>query len=333
LVGRALPLFAGLMIVGIVVLSYSVALLIPGQVGGNPIFESTVKGAKEMAQKLGIDLKVVEAGYNMSRWGSILMGLSATGKYDLIITLTEGMPENVEKSARMFPRIKYAIIDGVSRSKLPNVFSIGFRDEEMSFLAGYFAGLVTTSSMENSNSDLKVGLIAGDIYPTMMRKIKPGFENGAKAVNEEIKVLFSVVGSWHDPKKGEELAEMMFKEGVDVVFMVAGGSNAGIIRKAEDMKKYLIGVDANIIHLSPNTILACVLKRCDLAVKYIMEKAYEGKLKFGTFEIWGVKEGAIDFTFDDPNYLRNVPNDIRVKMKGIYEELKKGSISPLGSSK
>ena len=95
------------------------------------------------------------------------------------------------------------------------------------------------------------------------------------------------------------------------------------------MGKYLIGVDANIIHISPKTILACVLKRCDLAVESIIKRACEGKLRFGSFDIWGIREGVIDFTFDDPNYLKNVPQGIRDEMRKIYTELKEGVISPL----
>jgi len=45
--------------------------------------------------------------------------------------------------------------------------------------------------------------------------------------------------------------------------------------------------------------------------------------------VWGVREGMIGFTFDDPNYIKNVPEEIKSEMLRVYEKLKEGSIQPL----
>lgn len=311
-----------------VALSYSVAIMITGEVGGNPIYEMMVNGAKAAAEEMGFELKIVEGGYNPAKWEPNLISLAATRKYDLIVTFTEGMPRSVEKVAKMFPKQKIALLDGIA-PLLPNVFSLGFKDEEMCYLAGYFAGLITTSNLPNANSSLKVGLLAGDIYPAMTDRMKPAYTNGAKAVNPNIEVVFSAAGTWSDPNKGKELAQAQFDQGVDIILIIAGGTGVGAIQEAVERDKYIIGVDSNIIHFAPGTILACTLKHADIAIKDVLIRACKGELKFGAAERWGIKEGVIDFTFDDPYYIQLIPKEIRDKMLEIFNAIKNGEIDPL----
>lgn len=308
--------------------AFSVALLITGEVVGNAIYEMMVDGARRAAQDFGIDVKVIEGGYNPARWATLLVSLAASKSYDLIITFTEGMPKNVENAARTFPNQKFVLMDALAPA-LPNVYSVAFRDEEMAYLAGYFAAMVTKSDMRGANELLKIGMIAGDVYPAMMEKMKPAYEKGARDVDPNVEVLFSVVGSWADPNKGAELAQAQYEQGVDVIFLVAGGSGMGAVRKAREMGRYVIGVDSNYIDKDPQVILACALKHANKAIYEVLARAVRNELRFGTNEVWGIREGMIGFTFDDPNYIKNVPQHIRDEMLRVYEKLKEGSIRPL----
>src|SRR6056297_1261895 len=141
-------------------LAFNVALMITGEVGGNPIYEMMVAGSKRSAEENGYDVKIVEGGYNASRWEQTLISLVATMQYDVVVTFTEGMPKSVERAATMFPSQKLILMDGLA-PEIDNVFSLGFKDEEMSYLAGYFAGLVTTSEMDNANEQRKSPSLPG----------------------------------------------------------------------------------------------------------------------------------------------------------------------------
>jgi simple sugar transport system substrate-binding protein/basic membrane protein A len=308
--------------------AYSIALLITGEVAGNAIYEMMVAGARRASQDFGFDVKIIEGGYNPARWVTLLTSLAASKSYDLIVTFTEGMPKNVENTAKAFPNQKFILMDALA-PVLPNVYSLAFKDEEMAYLAGYFAALVTKSDMPRANEQLKIGMIAGDVYPAMMEKMKPAYEKGAKDVDPNVQVFFSVVGSWADPSKGAELAQVQYEQGVDIIFLVAGGSGMGAVRKAREMGRYVIGVDSNYIDKDPEVILACALKHADKAIYEVLSKAVKNQLKFGTREVWGVREGMIGFTFDDPNYIKNVPEEIKSEMLRVYEKLKEGSIQPL----
>jgi len=64
-------------------------------------------------------------------------------------------------------------------------------------------------------------------------------------------------------------------------------------------------------------------------IKNILLRAYRNTLPFGTEEIVGAKEGVISFTFEDPNYKKNVPEKIQVAMLECYKRLQNGEINPL----
>jgi len=279
---------------------YSVGILIPGEIGGNPIYELVAAGAKK-AEEAGIKLKLVEGGYNPGKWEPLLRSMAASKRYDLLITLT-----------------------------VKNVYSIGFHDEEMSFLAGIFAGLITRSELPGANPEHVVGLIAGDTYPAMTNKMKPAYERGVKLVTPDARVLFSVAGSWADPTKGKELAAKQLDEGADIILSIAGGTGIGIIDEATRRGTYVIGVDSNIIPFSPGTILACALKHIDRVVYDTIIKASEGKLTYGKNIRVGVPEGVIGFTFDDENYKKYVPEWIQEIVKAYYILLKYSLINALG---
>ncbi|MBO8166183.1 MAG: BMP family ABC transporter substrate-binding protein [Kosmotoga sp.] len=308
---------------------YSVGILIPGEIGGNPIYELVAAGAKK-AEEAGIKLKLVEGGYNPGKWEPLLRSMAASKRYDLLITLTEGMPDPVKKVATEFPEQKIALLDGVLNVEVKNVYSIGFHDEEMSFLAGIFAGLITRSELPGANPEHVVGLIAGDTYPAMTNKMKPAYERGVKLVTPDARVLFSVAGSWADPTKGKELAAKQLDEGADIILSIAGGTGIGIIDEATRRGTYVIGVDSNIIPFSPGTILACALKHIDRVVYDTIIKASEGKLTYGKNIRVGVPEGVIGFTFDDENYKKYVPKWIQEIVKAYYILLKYSLINALG---
>lgn len=300
---------------------FSVGILITGEIGGNAIYELVQKGALGMASE-EIEIKIVEGGYNQSKWESMLVSLAALGKYDLLMTFTEGMPASVMRVAQMFPNQKFALLDGIIEEPLPNTYSAAFRDNEMTFLAGIFAGLVTSSDLSGANEENVVGLIAGDTYPAMTNIMRPYFELGVATVNPSAKVLFGVVGSWSDPSRGRELAAKQFDAGADIILSIAGGSGVGVIEEASVRGRYVITVDSNLIPLNPKVILASFLKHIDRLVSETIAKAKAGELLFGSSERVGIAEGMIDYTHDDPYFLSNVPAEIRAELAKWFEVLK-----------
>jgi basic membrane protein A len=229
-----------------------------------------------------------------------------------IVAIGFSQGSTIEKVAKDFPKLQFAIIDSVVT--LPNVQSIVFKEHEGSFLVGMMAALASKSG--------KVGFIGGMDIP-LIRKFQCGYEQGAKYANPKVDVVGNMTGTtpaaWNDPARGTELAKAQFAGGVDVVFAAAGGTGTGVYQAAKDAGKLAIGVDSNQNHLHPGTMLTSMVKRVDVAVY----NAFKG-VKPGTSAL-GLKEGGVDYALDDNN-AKLVSAEMKKKVDAAKADIIAGKI-------
>ena len=231
---------------------------------------------------------------------------------DPIVGIGFSQGSSMEKVAKDFPKLKFAIIDSVV--KLPNVQSIVFAEHEGSFLVGMMAAM--------SSKTGKVGFVGGMDIP-LIRKFQCGYEQGAKYANPGVQVSGNMTGTtpaaWNDPARGAELAKAQFAAGVDVVFAAAGGTGIGVYQAAKDAGKLAIGVDSNQNHIQPGTMLTSMVKRVDVAVY----NAFKG-VKPGLTSL-GLKEGGVDYALDEHN-AKLVSADMRKKVDAAKADIIAGKI-------
>ncbi len=218
----------------------------------------------------------------------------------------------IEKVAKDFPKLQFAIIDSVV--KLPNVESVVFKEQEGSFLVGMMAALASKTG--------KVGFIGGMDIP-LIRKFQCGYEQGAKYANPKVEVTSNMTGTtpsaWNDPTRGGELAKAQFAKGVDVVFAAAGGTGVGVYQAAKDGAKLAIGVDSNQNHMHPGTMLTSMVKRVDVAVYKLMKQTTPGVSNLG------LKEGGVDYALDQHNE-KLVSADMKKKVDAAKADIIAGKI-------
>lgn len=205
-----------------------------------------------------------------------------------IVAVGFAQGSSVEKAAKEFPKLQFAIIDFVVG--LPNVQSIVFKEHEGSFLVGMMAAMASKSG--------KVGFIGGMDIP-LIRKFQCGFEQGVRHANAKAEVFANMTGTtpsaWNDPTRGGELAKAQFAKGADVIFAAAGGTGVGVYQAAKDAGKLAIGVDSNQNHLHPGTMLTSMVKRVDVAVYNAFKGTQPGVTSLG------LKEGGVDYALDQHN--------------------------------
>ena len=134
-----------------------------------------------------------------------------------IIGIGFGQASSIEKIAKEFPKLQFAIIDMVVN--LPNVQSVVFKEHEGSFLVGAMAAMASKSG--------KVGFVGGMDIP-LIRKFQCGYEQGAKYVNPKAEVFANMTGTTgaacSDPARGGELAKAQFAKGADVAGYSGGAA-------------------------------------------------------------------------------------------------------------
>jgi basic membrane protein A and related proteins len=213
--------------------------------------------------------------------------------YSPIIAAGFAQAAAVEKVAKEFPELKFAIVDMVV--DLPNVQSIVFKEHEGSYLVGMMAGMASKTGT--------VSFVGGMDIP-IIRKFECGYAQGVKAANPNAKVIQNMTGdtgaAWNDPVKGGEITKSQISQGSDVVYAAAGGTGLGVLQAAADSKILSIGVDANQNHLHPGQVLTSMMKRVDVAVYNVMKSGKDGTFKPG-IQVLGLAEGGVGYAMDDNN--------------------------------
>jgi basic membrane protein A len=229
-----------------------------------------------------------------------------------IIAMSFSQASAIEKVAKEFPKLQFAIIDDVV--KLPNVQSFVFKEHEGSFLVGLMAASASKTG--------KVGFVGGMDIP-LIRKFQCGYEQGAKFANPKAEVFANMTGTtgaaWNDPARGGELAKAQFSKGADVVFAAAGGTGIGVYQAAKDGGKLAIGVDSNQNHLHPGTMLTSMLKRVDVAVYNVSKKFTPG------VSVLGLKEDGVGYAMD-ANNAKLVTADMKKKVDAAKADIISGKI-------
>ena len=218
----------------------------------------------------------------------------------------------IEKIAKEFPKLNFAIVDFVVKE--PNVQSVVFKEHEGSFLVGMMAAQASKTG--------KVGFVGGMDIP-LIRRFQCGYEQGAKFSNPKVETFANMTGTtgaaWNDPARGGELAKAQMAKGADVIFAAAGGTGMGVYQAAKDEKKLAIGVDSNQNHIQPGTMLTSMLKKVDVAVYNVMKKHEPG------MTVLGLKEGGVDYAMDTNND-KLVSADMRKKVDAAKADIISGKI-------
>lgn len=245
----------------------------------------------------------------------------AERNYDLIIGIGFAQTPIIELVAKDYPNIRFAIVDGVS--DLPNVASLVFKEHEGSYLVGMLAAKTSKTGTIGFLGGMDIGLI---------HRFKGGYEEGAKAVNPNIRVIPNYVGvtdaAWNNPGKGKEIALAQISKGADVIFTAAGNSGLGAFDAVEQAGKqegrathFVIGVDANQNMVKPGFVLTSMVKRVDNAVYAIIQDVVNGQFKTG-FHVYGLNEDGVGYAMDENNKALITPEMIQQ-----VEEAKKKIIS------
>ena len=276
---------------------------------------SAWRGLDDAKKQLGIDGKFVEAMDDNAYEPAIRT--FARKKFDLIIAVGFGQAEAISRVAADFPDRRFALVDAVS--PLPNVRSLVFGDHEGAFLAGAAAVMKSATG--------KVGFIGGMDVP-LIRRFDMGFRAGARHVRRDATTISNFIGvtadSWNNPPKAKELALAQYNRGVDVIYVAAGASGAGVFDAAGAKEKFAIGTDSNQNGMRPGLILTSILKRIDVAVLKTITDAQAGKFTGGKVE-FGVANGGIDYAVDHHN-AGVLTDDLRRKLDELKSQVAAGTL-------
>jgi basic membrane protein A len=153
--------------------------------------EAAYNGAERFKKETGIAYREFEVT-NEAQREQALRNMARRGS-QITVGIGFAQATGMEKVAKEFPNLKFAIIDAVVN--LPNVQSIVFKEHEGSFLVGMAAAMASKTG--------KIGFVGGMDIP-LIRRFALGYEEGAKHVNPKIEIFQNMTGTPGTTRRGAE---------------------------------------------------------------------------------------------------------------------------------
>lgn len=284
-----------------------VALILEGAISDMSWNATAYEGLKKI-EAMGAEVKYVENVPASSVSDSIRT--FADGGYDVIFLSSNSFADAGEATAKDYPDTQFFMIN--SGVVADNVASFAIQDAEQGYLMGALAALMSETGT--------VGFIGGlEINPIINGG--KGFEQGAKYVNPDIKVLSNNTGSFDDVNAAKELAKAMVGQGADVLAPMANQASLGVMEAAEEQGVKAIGSGLNQETVAPNACVVAIVK--DTSIAY--QAAYQTYLdQSASKEI--LKMGAAQGVVYIGDYYVEVPEDVKSKLVEIKDKLASGEI-------
>ncbi len=317
-----------------------VCLVINTNLGDKSICDLSYAGLQQIETDYGVRIRCIELGGDATKQIPTFIDLAEDPDWDIIIAGTPNLRESLLEVAADYPEQKFILYDsavanadeGITAEDYPNVYSMEHAQNEGSYVAGAAAALLTTSGDEKTNDEHIIGFVGGG-QNTAIEDFLVGYIEGAKAVDPDIKVLISYIGSFNDSAKGKELAMAQIDQGADVVFAVAGGAGLGVLDGCAEKGVYSIGVDGDQYEIlkddDPETaaaICTSMEKKCDQTVYSCVSAALEGTLEYGSYDMQGLADGVVGIS-DNENYRAIFTEEQISTLEDIEARVASGEVS------
>jgi len=305
---------------------YKVAIILPStDLHGLYISQSLI-GAQRAIQSsnesdnmrnITVDLKILDVSSDENREKSLSDFESIIDYYDLVYGPSYNTVNEMYYLAEKHPNNNYLLMDNTITTDVNNIADIAFRNEEVSFITGYLAGMTTNSNI--------VGFLGG-VESNTIFEFYYGFVAGVQLAEiergAEITILSEYVGSYVDRETAYNLTKKMYDSGADVIFTVAGDAGLGGIQAAVDVDKYVIGVDVDQNVIAPNNVIFSAVKNIAPEVKNILLKFAKGDITVGNIYV-----GYADDALDTVSYIEVIPDSAVDNAKNLELNITNGNIT------
>ncbi|SMP69281.1 BMP family lipoprotein [Anoxynatronum buryatiense] len=265
--------------------------------------------------------------------------------YDVIVTPGFQFAD-ISSIAKDNPEKKFILVDANptpqdGQELFDNVYAMTFAEEESGFFAGVAAALETKTG--------KVSVVNGIAFPSNVN-YQWGFESGVMYANKHFGTSAQVVelpsyagtdvtntnvggnyvGNFADPATGKVVGNALINEGVDILFVAAGGSGMGVFTAAMEAEGiYVIGCDVDQfddgVYSGGNVILTSVLKNMSINVERQLNAIVEGSFQ-GSNELLRANTDSTGFVWGDDRH--QLSAETMEKLEEVYELVQAGTIVP-----
>ena len=273
--------------------AYKVGLVLSvGGVNDESFNQSAWEGALKASEEYGVEVSYLESQGDADYTPNIETFIDEDT--DLIVGVGFQVSDAIKEATELYPNQDFVMIDSTydEGQEIPsNIRPITFNEQQAGYLVGLIAGKMTKTNT--------ISCIGGFDIPSLT-PFFVGYEEGAKEVNPNIKVLKQYINSFTDASKGKVVAQQMINEDSDIIFMASGGGNMGIIeaiKEADNVKG--IGVDMPMNYLAKDHIITSALKNVGEGLKLTIKDYVEGNFNGGNEVKYDLSNGGVGYELTD----------------------------------
>lgn len=289
-----------------------------GRIDDKSFNQSSWEGVQQVGKELGAEVKYIVTTDAKDYLKNIQQ--FADAGYDVIVTSGFAYGPATIEAAKKWPNIKFIGVDQAQTDVLPNLVGLIFEEDKAGFLAGALAASMTKSKV--------VGAVLGtDVVPPVV-KFGKGFENGAKYIDPNVKVVMAyhpggLAKGFTDPDWGASTAKAMIEQQkADVIFGAGGLTGNGALLYCAQANVMAIGVDTDqylTLEGAQKVLLSSAMKMITPGVVDAIKSIPAGTWKGGNMV------GPVGLApFHD--WDSKIPQSVKDKLKEIDKGLKNGSI-------
>ncbi|WP_235920775.1 BMP family ABC transporter substrate-binding protein [Natronorubrum halalkaliphilum] len=286
----------------------------PAGFDDNAFNDNAVEGLEEAANDFDLEYTTVEETEE-AQYESTQADTAESG-YDLIICVGDNHTDPLETNAEQYPDQNWMLINNVIDGA-DNVSGWIEMNNEMSFLAGVVAGVMTDEEFEHDDSETDpdesiVGFVGGEDIP-LINAFEQSYIEGVEWVNDDAEVLTGYGGSFSDTGAANDVAESQIDDGADIVWHAASAAGAGAFSAAQDNDRFALGVDVDQSVTEDqyqDVILGSAVKALNEATYQVAESVVEDDFESQVGEQnLSVEQGSIDFVVGQA-FEGELPDDV-----------------------
>lgn len=298
-----------------------VALVHTQAAGDNGPIDAMISRLNEVAAELGAEARAVYAS-DPATYGTIFRTLGDAGAAVIVSTFNE-VGEAFKTLAPEYPNTKWIQLFGDPiEPPMANVVTVAYDYYLGCYLAGMFGALMSKTG--------KIGYVGGMSLPPLNADAN-ALKAGALAVNPQAQVSIAFAGSFQDPVKGQQIANEMYKSGVDYIQVDAGGTDAGVIAAANENPGTMVGgLSPAQYDLGPATVANLVSLDFGRSLFNEVTRAMADGWTGGHIAT-KLGDGVIDMILS-PVFLEKAPADLAAKAKEVWPQIEAAKAQILDGS-
>ena len=250
-----------------------------GRVNDGTFNQAAHEGAQLSADEYDMEYKFIETQAETDYEANIQTCVDEG--FEVIITVGFLIADATWQAAEAHPDVYFLGVDQFVADGPENYVGIQFREDQ----SGFMTGVLAAYTAEWLESDTIAGVYGIDIPP--VKRFRNGYEQGARYVNPDLRILGVYIDSFIAPDRGASAALQFIGEGASVLFGGGGPTGTGAILAGAQEGVYVIGVDKDEWITSfgagetPGSefIISSALKRVDEGVYQMAAMLAEGNIE------------------------------------------------------